>query len=77
MFLPFVRMKVSSFVAHFACTAIVSAQVPAYQQCGGGNIALTSCVGGYYCSSQNPYYFQCVSNLPLMSLYCLHKLFTG
>ncbi|OQE23791.1 hypothetical protein PENSTE_c008G08988 [Penicillium steckii] len=39
----------------------VQAQVPAYGQCGGsGWSGSTSCTNGYYCTSQNIYYSQCV-----------------
>lgn len=38
-----------------------SAQQGAYGQCGGsGYTGATSCVSGYTCTSQNPYYYQCV-----------------
>lgn len=39
----------------------VAAQVSPYGQCGGtGYSGSTSCASGYECTSQNPYYYQCV-----------------
>lgn len=39
----------------------VTAQVSPYGQCGGtGYSGSTSCASGYQCTSQNPYYYQCV-----------------
>lgn len=38
-----------------------AAQASPYGQCGGsGWTGSTSCVSGYQCTSQNPYYYQCV-----------------
>ncbi|CAG9946572.1 unnamed protein product [Clonostachys rosea f. rosea IK726] len=38
-----------------------NAQVPVYGQCGGnGYTGPTSCTAGSVCSSQNPWYYQCV-----------------
>lgn len=39
----------------------VAAQQSAYGQCGGeGYSGSTSCTSGYTCTSDNPYYYQCV-----------------
>ncbi|KAJ5688863.1 Immunoglobulin E-set [Penicillium macrosclerotiorum] len=44
-----------------ASIGTVQAQVGGYGQCGGsGYSGSTSCTSGYYCTSQNPYYYQCV-----------------
>ncbi|OLN81329.1 putative endoglucanase type F 2 [Colletotrichum chlorophyti] len=40
---------------------IANAQVPVWGQCGGnGYGGSTNCAAGGYCSSQNPWYYQCV-----------------
>lgn len=50
----------SSFVLA-AAAAVVQAQQSAYGQCGGvGWTGATTCVSGYYCSTQNSYYSQCI-----------------
>lgn len=42
--------------------ASATAQQSAYGQCGGtGYTGVTSCTAGYVCSSENPYYYQCVA----------------
>ncbi|KAF6816540.1 fungal cellulose binding domain-containing protein [Colletotrichum sojae] len=42
-------------------SGLASAQNPIWGQCGGnGWGGSTGCVAGGYCSSQNPWYFQCV-----------------
>ncbi|WQF81010.1 Putative Cellulose-binding domain, fungal, GDSL lipase/esterase, SGNH hydrolase superfamily [Colletotrichum destructivum] len=47
------------FTASLALTA--NAQAPVWGQCGGnGWGGSTSCAAGSYCSSQNPWYYQCV-----------------
>ncbi|KZL74088.1 fungal cellulose binding domain-containing protein, partial [Colletotrichum tofieldiae] len=54
------RITVSSLLtASLALTA--NAQAPVWGQCGGnGWGGSTDCAGGAYCSSQNPWYYQCV-----------------
>ncbi|TFK44699.1 hypothetical protein BDQ12DRAFT_30929 [Crucibulum laeve] len=47
--------------AIFAFVTTVSAQSPAWGQCGGqGWSGSTSCVSGYTCTVSNPYYSQCL-----------------
>ncbi|EPS42190.1 hypothetical protein H072_3890 [Dactylellina haptotyla CBS 200.50] len=53
-------MKTATF-ALLAGAALVSAQSPAYGQCGGiGWTGPTSCVSGYTCTYSNDWYSQCV-----------------
>ncbi|TEA16249.1 Acetylesterase [Colletotrichum sidae] len=54
------RLSVSVLLAAgFGMSA--NAQAPIWAQCGGqGYSGPSSCVAGGYCSSQNPWYFQCV-----------------
>lgn len=58
---------VDTFIMKSFITAVsllagsVSAQVGAYGQCGGENYSgSTSCTSGYFCTSYNPYYYQCI-----------------
>jgi hypothetical protein len=54
-------MKVSTLFTTSVAFAIAKAQQSAYGQCGGATwTGVTSCVSGYYCLEQNPYYYQCV-----------------
>lgn len=48
-----------ALLAAAAAPALVSAQVPLWQQCGGeGYTGSTQCVEGAFCTSWNPYYCQ-------------------
>lgn len=52
-------MGLVSYLSLFV--AGVAAQAGAYGQCGGSSwTGATSCISGYTCTSQNPYYYQCV-----------------
>jgi hypothetical protein len=58
--LKFISMK-SLAIGILALAGAVSAQAGAYDQCGGITYSgSTSCVGGYFCTSYNPYYYQCI-----------------
>ncbi|OKP12249.1 Endoglucanase B [Penicillium subrubescens] len=48
-------------IALVAFIGSVNAQVAGYGQCGGsGYSGSTTCTSGFYCTSQNPWYYQCI-----------------
>jgi hypothetical protein len=56
------KMKVvSTLFATSVAFSVANAQVAAYGQCGGTTYTgVTSCTAGFYCTSYNPYYYQCI-----------------
>ncbi|CZS88003.1 probable exoglucanase-6A precursor [Rhynchosporium graminicola] len=51
----------NAILAAAALVSVVSAQAPAYGQCGGKTwTGDTTCVSGYYCNPNGEYYSQCV-----------------
>ncbi|KAF3903570.1 Exoglucanase-6A [Arthrobotrys entomopaga] len=54
-------MKQAAIVAAVVAAGLVSAQSPAWGQCGGiGWTGPSTCVSGYTCTYGNDYYSQCV-----------------
>lgn len=54
-----------------AYSSLTTAQtVGAWGQCGGINwTGGTTCVAGYYCFDQNPYYYQCIPGMVYRSIF--------
>ena len=65
LFTPFIltfKMKSTLIGLAAAAGSAYAATQSAYGQCGGqGWTGATTCVSGYHCVSQNPYYSQCVA----------------
>jgi hypothetical protein len=55
------NMKLSTTITASVAIGVARAQVGAYGQCGGTSYSgSTSCTSGYFCTSYNPYYYQCI-----------------